>query len=281
MIRRIKNLHKAIDEPMGDLSTFRALPNSGLEQIDPFLLLNHHGPQYYPPNNNGLPFGPHPHRGFETVTFIIQGDVLHSDSTGGKSIVKSGGVQWMTAGSGLIHAEVSSDEFKMKGGTEEVIQIWVNLPAKLKMSPPKYIGLNKDNIPSLKSDNGNVIVNLVSGKFNDIKGPVDSLTDIFICSFEFVKDARFSTNVDASHNILLYIVKGKIIVNNEIAPQLNLVEFDNKGEEITMKAQEDSIVIFGYAKPLNEPVVSYGPFVMNTQAEIKQAMIDYQTGKFG
>jgi redox-sensitive bicupin YhaK (pirin superfamily) len=281
MLRTIKNIHKAIDEPMGDLSTYRALPNKGLEQMDPFLLLNHHGPQYYLPNNNGLPFGPHPHRGFETVTFILQGDVMHTDSSGGKSIIKSGGVQWMTAGSGLIHAEVSSDEFKMKGGTEEVIQIWVNLPAKHKMTPPKYIGLNKEEIPSLKPDNGNVTLNLISGKWNDVEGTVDSLNDIFISSIDIKKDGRLNINVEPQRNILFYVVNGKVKVNNEAASQLNLVEFSNDGEEIIIEGLEDSVIIFGYALPFNEPVVSYGPFVMNTQAEIKQAMIDYQEGRMG
>jgi redox-sensitive bicupin YhaK (pirin superfamily) len=279
MLRTIKNIHQAIDEPMGDLSTYRALPNKDLDQIDPFLLLNHHGPQFYPPDNNGLPFGPHPHRGFETVTFILQGDVMHTDSSGGKSIIKSGGVQWMTAGSGLIHAEVSSDEFKMKGGTEEVIQIWINLPAKLKMTPPGYIGLNRDDIPSLKLDDDKGKINLVSGKINGIQGPINSWTDIFISSIEIINGGRLNLNVEPGLNILFYIVKGKVKVNNQTVPLLNLVEFNNDGEKINVEGLEDSTLIFGYAKPFNEPVVSYGPFVMNTQAEIKQAILDYQEGK--
>lgn len=281
MLRTIQNIHKATDEPMGDLSTFRALPNRGLEQIDPFLLLNHHGPQYYPPNNNGLPFGPHPHRGFETVTFILQGDIMHTDSSGGRSIIKSGGVQWMTAGSGLIHAEVSSDEFKMKGGTEEVIQIWLNLPSKFKMTPPEYFGLNKEDISTLKLYDDNVKVNLIAGKMNGIQGPINSLTDIFISSIEIKKEGRFDVNVNSGLNILFYVGKGKVKVNNKTVSHFNLVEFNNSGEEIHIEGLEDSIIIFGYAKPFNEPVVSYGPFVMNTKEEIKQAMIDYQQGKMG
>jgi hypothetical protein len=279
-MRSIKNIHKAIDEPMQGLSTFRALPNRGIDQIDPFLLLNHHGPQKFLPNNSGLPFGPHPHRGFETLTFILQGDVVHSDSSGGKSIITSGGIQWMTAGSGIIHSENSSDEFKKNGGVEEVLQLWINLPAKLKMTQPKYIGLQKEEIPKLKFDNNNVTINLISGSLGNGKGAVDTLTDVFTSYIELKAGGVFNINVERERNILFYVVDGKVKVNNQIAEKLYLVEFGNDDEEIKVEALEDTIIIFCHGKPLNEPVVSYGPFVMNTEGEIRQAMIDYQSGKF-
>jgi hypothetical protein len=276
----IKNIHKAIDEPMQGLSTFRALPNRGIDQIDPFLLLNHHGPQEFLPNNSGLPFGPHPHRGFETLTFILKGDVIHSDSSGGKSIITSGGIQWMTAGSGIIHSENSSDGFKKNGGVEEVLQLWINLPAKLKMTQPKYIGLQKEEIPKLKFDNNNVTINLISGSLGNGKGAVDTLTDVFTSYIELKAGGVFNINVERERNILFYVVDGKVKVNNQIAEKLYLVEFGNDDEEIKVEALEDSVIIFCHSKPLNEPVVSYGPFVMNTEDEIRKAMIDYQTGKF-
>lgn len=279
-MRSIKNIHKAIDEPMQGLSTFRALPNRGIDQIDPFLLLNHHGPQEFLPNNSGLPFGPHPHRGFETLTFILKGDVVHSDSSGGKSIITSGGIQWMTAGSGIIHSENSSDEFKKNGGVEEVLQLWINLPAKLKMTQPKYIGLQKEEIPKLKFDNNNVTINLISGSLGNGKGAVDTLTDVFTSYIELKAGGVFNINVERERNILFYVVDGKVKVNNQIAEKLYLVEFGNDDEEIKVEALEDTIIIFCHGKPLNEPVVSYGPFVMNTEGEIRQAMIDYQSGKF-
>ena len=279
-MRRIKQLHKAIDEPMQGLSTYRAFPNREIDQVDPFLLLNHHGPQEFSPGNSGLPFGPHPHRGFETLTFILKGDVVHSDSSGGKSIITSGGIQWMTAGSGIIHSENSSDEFKRKGGVEEVLQLWINLPSGLKMTPPKYIGLQKDEIPKLKFDDGKVTVNLISGKLENKKGAINSLTDVFTSFIEFKQGGTLNLNVDKERNILFYIVDGTIKVNETIAEKLYLVEFNHNEEKIKIEALEDSIIIFCHGKPLNEPVVSYGPFVMNTQAEIRQAMIDYQSGKF-
>ena len=279
-MRSVNKLYKAIDEPMQGLSTYRAFPNRGLDSLDPFILLNHHGPQNFPPDNTGLPFSPHPHRGFETLTFILKGDVMHSDSSGGKSIITSGGIQWMTAGSGIVHSENSSDNFKKNGGVEEVLQLWINLPSKLKMTPPKYIGLQKDKITKLNFDDGKVIVNLVTGKWGNEKGPIDSLTDVLTSFIEFQKGGNLKVNVDKERNILLYVVDGKINVNNTTAEKLALVEFDNDDEEINIEALEDSILIFCHGKPFNEPVVSYGPFVMNTEAEIRQAIIDYQAGKF-
>ncbi|OGU28147.1 MAG: nuclease PIN [Ignavibacteria bacterium GWA2_35_9] len=279
-MRSVNKLYKAIDEPMQGLSTYRAFPNRGLDSLDPFILLNHHGPQNFPRDNTGLPFSPHPHRGFETLTFILKGDVMHSDSSGGKSIITSGGIQWMTAGSGIVHSENSSDNFKKNGGVEEVLQLWINLPSKLKMTPPKYIGLQKDKITKLNFDDGKVIVNLVTGKWGNEKGPIDSLTDVLTSFIEFQKGGNLKVNVDKERNILLYVVDGKINVNNTTAEKLALVEFDNDDEEINIEALEDSILIFCHGKPFNEPVVSYGPFVMNTEAEIRQAIIDYQAGKF-
>jgi quercetin 2,3-dioxygenase len=137
-------LHAAQRDDIGDLTTRRPLPGSGLDQLDPFLLLNHHGPQTYGPNNSGLPFGPHPHRGFETVTFVLDGELAHRDSAGHESVITAGGVQWMTAGSGLVHEEVSPEAFRRDGGSLELLQLWVNLPGRLKMSPPRYVGLQAD-----------------------------------------------------------------------------------------------------------------------------------------
>src|SRR5215470_16479900 len=142
-MRTIRELHRTRREDVGDLVTRQAIPNDGLRQLDPFLLLNHHGPQQYGPRNSGLPFGPHPHRGFETVTFIVDGSLVHRDSKGHESAISAGGVQWMTAGGGIEHAEVSSAEFLEKGGALDILQLWVNLPKRLKMTPAKYTGLQQ------------------------------------------------------------------------------------------------------------------------------------------
>jgi redox-sensitive bicupin YhaK (pirin superfamily) len=266
---------------MGDLATYRAMPTNEIHSIDPFLFLNHHGPQAYGPFNRGLPFGPHPHRGFETLTYILQGDITHRDSRSGESIIRAGGIQWMTAGSGLIHAEVSSEEFKEKGGVVEVIQLWLNLPARLKMTPPNYIGLQREEIPHLQLGGGKVTLQLISGDWGDVQGSVPSLTDIHMTGLYFQPGGVLSTHVPSTRNILFYVVNGVVNVNGETAGAHTLVHFNNDGEGLLVEAHETATIIFGHAEPYNEPVVAQGPFVMNTQTEIMQAMRDYQMGKMG
>ncbi len=150
----LRSIAQAHRDDIADLTTRRPVPGPGLDQVDPFLFLNHHGPQTYEPGNNGLPFGPHPHRGFETVTFILTGSLAHHDTGGHESVIEAGGVQWMTAGSGLIHAEVSPPSFKRQGGPLEILQLWVNLPARLKMTTPAYTGVQADQIPAISIANG-------------------------------------------------------------------------------------------------------------------------------
>jgi redox-sensitive bicupin YhaK (pirin superfamily) len=279
--RTIKRQHPAYRDDIADLSTIRPLPGPGVEQIDPFLFLNHHGPQTYPPRNHGLPFGPHPHRGFETVTFILEGELAHLDSGGGESIIREGGIQWMTAGRGLVHAEISPEAFKKKGGPLEILQLWVNLPSKLKMVDPQYVGLQKDDIPKVTSPDGKVTMELVSGEWNGQKAPVQSLIDIHMSTVFMKAGGRLQTPVAARRNIFLYIVRGEITVNGEPASQFHLVEMNNDGDAVDIEAVTDAVLLFGHAEPIGEPVVAHGPFVMNTREEIRQAMADYSAGKFG
>jgi redox-sensitive bicupin YhaK (pirin superfamily) len=280
-MRTIKKIDEAVSAPVGDLITFRALPTHSIDHIDPFIFLNHHGYQVYPKNNYGLPFGPHPHRGFETVTFIVHGDLTHKDSGGSESVIKAGGVQWMTAGRGLIHSEVSSEEFKKNGGELEILQLWVNLPAKLKMTEPKYIGLQKKNIPEVELDNGKVIIHAVSGNWEGTKSAFNPLVDIQLATIDFKKDGVYRTSINAERNIFFYVIKGKVKVNGSEAKMHQLVEFNNDGNEIENEALEESIVLLGHALPFNEPIVAQGSFVMNSSEEILQAYHDYRIGKFG
>ena len=185
------------------------MPTRQLEMIDPFLFLNHHGPQTYGPLNNGLPFGPHPHRGMETVTFIIDGDIAHKDSDGNESVIYSGGVQWMTAGSGLIHAEISSEDFKKFGGDLEILQLWVNLPASLKMTKPNYIGLQEDKIPVIALDEGKVKAKIVSGKFQEHDAAFETLTPINLRTFSIKKSGVLELNIPKENNILFYVIRGR------------------------------------------------------------------------
>lgn len=279
--RTIKRQHPAYRDDIADLSTIRPLPGPGVDQIDPFIFLNHHGPQVYPPRNRGLPFGPHPHRGFETVTFILEGELAHLDSGGGESIIRAGGIQWMTAGRGLVHAEISPDSFKQAGGPLEILQLWVNLPSRLKMVDPHYIGLQKGDIPAIAEDEGRVTVNLVSGAWKGQQAPIQSLVDIHMATLCFTAGGRVDAPVAPGRNVFLYIVRGDLKVGGEPALPHHLIDLDDAGDSVDMEAVTDASVLFGHAAPLGEPVVAHGPFVMNTREEIREAMADYQSGKFG
>ncbi len=279
-MRTIKKIHQAEYRPIADLVTYSPLPSRQLQQIDPFLFLNHHGYQTYKPRNHGLPFGPHPHRGMETVTFIVEGDIMHKDSQGYKSVISAGGVQWMTAGRGLIHAEVSSDEFKQEGGPLEILQLWVNLPARLKMTDPAYSGLQKDDIPAI-AVNDKVEVNLVSGTWNGESGAFTTLSDVFLSTVAFKAGATVALPVDENRNILFYLIRGSLTVNGQPVKQRELAEFNRDGDTLDVMATTDSLLLFGHAVPFNEPVVARGPFVMNTEQQIMEAYQDYQLGKFG
>jgi len=272
--------HAAYRDDIGDLVTRRPVPGPGLDQVDPFLFLNHHGPQTYPPGNRGLPFGPHPHRGFETVTFILDGELAHRDSAGHESIIRKGGVQWMTAGSGLVHAEISPDDFKRDGGPMEILQLWVNLPSRLKMTTPRYVGVQEPKIPTLTSDGGKATVHLVSGSWSGQNGPIPSLTGVFMSWIELQLKGRVGFGSLAGRNVFLYVVSGQVAVNGVTAPKWNLVQMDLEGDTIEIVGESDAVVLFGHAEPFREPVVAHGPFVMNTREEIVQAIRDYQAGLF-
>jgi quercetin 2,3-dioxygenase len=281
-MRTIKKLHKAEYSKIGDLITYRAVPTNSIdEELDPFIFLNHHGPQVYKPDNNGLPFGPHPHKGFETVTFILKGDILHKDTQGHESLITEGGIQWMTAGSGVVHSEVSSPEFKSEGGEIEILQLWINLPAKHKRTVPKYIGLQKDTIPALSYDEGKTTVHLVSGSWEDKKAPIQSLTGIHMTWIDFKAGGSLNARVDTSRTVFLYVVKGELKINHKITVAHHLVEFNNDGEDIEVEALTDGIILFGHGQPNKEPIVARGPFVMNSMDEIREAYREYEEGKFG
>jgi len=279
--RTVARLHPSQRDDIGDLITRRPLPGPDLPQVDPFLFLNHHGPQTYAPNNRGLPFGPHPHRGFETVTFILDGELSHADSSGGESIIGPGGVQWMTAGSGLIHAELSPASFKRDGGPMEILQLWVNLPSRLKMTAPNYVGLQAPDIPKVALDDGRVTVEAVSGHWAGTEAPIQSLIDIQMAVVRFKAGGTFETPVAPGRSVFLYVVRGDVIMGGTPVPAWNLAALNDDGDAVRIKASGDAVVLLGHAAPIGEPVFAHGPFVMNTREEIVQAVQDYQAGRFG
>ena len=278
--RHVIAQHPARRDDIGDLVTRRPLPGPQLEQLDPFLFLNHHGPQTYPANNGGLPFGPHPHRGFETVTFILEGSLAHADSTQHQSVIHAGGVQWMTAGSGIVHAEISPEEFLRDGGPLEILQLWVNLPARLKMSKPHYVGLQHDDIPSLALPGGGEL-HLIAGQWDKQTGPIHSLTGVFMSTIKLPAGTRETLPVESGRQVFLYVVDGDLEVGGEPVQPHHLIEVDRAGDSLVIEASSDARLLFGHGDVIDEPVYSHGPFVMNTREEIVQAVEDYQNGKFG
>lgn len=276
--KTIKRLHGAQRDDIGDLTTRRPLPGPQIAQLDPFLFLNHHGPQEYPPNNGGLPFGPHPHRGFETVTFILAGSLMHKDSAGHGSVIRAGGIQWMTAGRGIVHAEISPPDFLRDGGPLEILQLWINLPSKLKMTDPAYVGLAREQIPKIEA--AGATVNLIAGEWEGERGPVKPLLDIFMATVEFQPAGAAWFHGLEGRNVFLYVVSGTISIAGQLAPQYNLVEL-GEGDTLNLSAVDRAVVLIGHAPPIGEPVVAHGPFVMNTREEIMQAITDYQAGLFG
>jgi len=276
--RAITRIHPALRDDIGDLVTRRPVPGPGIDHLGAFLFLNHHGPQTYAPGNRGLPFGPHPHRGFETVTFILEGALAHRDSAGHESIIRAGGVQWMTAGRGLVHAEVSPEAFKREGGPLEILQLWVNLPARLKMCPPRYTGVQSDAIPAIAGEGATL--HLVSGEWQGRRGPVESLTHVFMSWVEAQPGARLRFDGLGGRDVFLYAARGGIEVAGTAVPQFHLAEL-GPGGALTVAAAESALFLFGHAEPIDEPVVAHGPFVMNSAEEIRQAFADYQAGRFG
>jgi quercetin 2,3-dioxygenase len=278
-LRRVLRCHLAYRDDIGSLITRRPVPGPGLHRLGAFLFLNHHGPQSFAPGNDGLPFGPHPHRGFETITFIVAGVLAHRDTAGHESIIRAGGVQWMTAGSGLIHEEISPESFKREGGPLEILQLWVNLPARLKMTPPRYFGLQREAIPAIRAADGSSTVNLIAGSWHGNEGAVHSLTGVFMATVELQPGGRVTFDALAGRDVFLYVVSGDLSVAGTAVQAFSLVELD-EGDAIEFEATTQAHVLFGHADPIDEPVVSHGPFVMNTADEIRQAYADYRSGAF-
>ena len=278
--RPVLRQHAAYRDDIGDLVTRRPVPGPGIDHLDPFLFLNHHGPQVYPPNNRGLPFGPHPHRGFETVTFILEGELAHRDSGGHESVIRAGGVQWMTAGRGLVHAELSPKSFMEKGGPLEILQLWVNLPARLKMTAPAYKGLDAADIPVVEAADGKAEVQVIAGEFGCGEGPFQSLTGLQMMVVKLKPGAQLDLPAPAGRTVFLYVVKGTPAVSGTKVGEHNLVELGD-GDTVSLAAEGEATLLFGHGEPVREPIVAHGPFVMNSREEIAQAVRDYQSGQLG
>lgn len=281
MQKEIIKITSSSSQKLGEHKMYQPFPDVGLEQISPFILLHHHGPHDFAPFNHGLPFGPHPHRGFETLTFIYDGEIEHADGHGHNSVIKSGGVQWMTAGRGIVHSENLSKSQREKGGTMEIIQLWMNLPAAKKMVAPVYQGLQDNEIPKVNSSDKKTELAVISGIYQEVSGSAESITGLEIFNVNIQQGGEVKFKVKEGKNVLLYVLNGELVVNGKLVLGHQLPVFDTKAGDILISAQANSRFIFGTGDPINEPMVSQGPFVMNTTSEILEAMRDYQMGKMG
>ncbi|TGN29448.1 pirin family protein [Empedobacter tilapiae] len=251
-----------------------------MRRMDPFIMLDYNSKFHFPATDRPKGVGVHPHRGFETVTIAYEGSVSHHDSSGGGGTIQQGDVQWMTAASGVLHKEYHAEEFYKQGGIFQMVQLWVNLPAKDKMSTPKYQAIEHKDIPTVEVENG--FIEVIAGEYNQTKGAASTFSPVNMLNAKLNEGGKANFNFPANYNTVLLVIDGEIKVNNqEIVPTDHLLLFTNEGEDFSIEATENSVVLILSGEPLNEPIASYGPFVMNTQEQIREAFEDFNNGKFG
>ncbi|WP_457795829.1 pirin family protein [Methylocystis sp. S23] len=252
------------------------------ESVSPFILLDHAGPVDFPPSDHGRGVGQHPHRGFETVTIVYDGEVAHRDSTGAGGIIGPGDVQWMTAGAGVLHEERHSDAFAKRGGRLEIAQLWVNLPARLKMTAPRYQTLLDDAIPRVELRNDGGLVRVIAGEFAGAMGPARTATPMNIWDVRIDAGKTAAFDLPEGHNLVVAVLDGPVVVNGEgHARSGETIVFERHGGDVIFTAQGDAKLLLLSGEPIDEPVAQEGPFVMNDAAELKQAFEDYRSGRFG
>jgi redox-sensitive bicupin YhaK (pirin superfamily) len=256
--------------------------NDRAQELSPFLLLDYAGPIEFAPTNKRRGVGEHPHRGFETVTVVYSGEVAHRDSSGGGGVIGPGDVQWMTAAGGLVHEEFHGPELAKSGGTFEVIQLWVNLPAKDKMARPGYQAIVSDAIPAVDMPDGAGFVRVIAGIYRNVEGPARTFTPMNVWDVRLRQGKRTVFKSPTGRTAALFVLKGRIRIDaaEAIGPG-ELAVLEREGTDVELEAVENATLLFLEGEPIDEPVVGYGPFVMNTEEEIRQAVTDYQTGKMG
>jgi quercetin 2,3-dioxygenase len=251
------------------------------EKFSPFLMLDFNPAFDFGPSKNPKGVGVHPHKGFETVTIAYKGSVAHHDSTGNSGVINPGDVQWMTAGSGILHKEYHEESFSKNGGEFEMVQLWVNLPKKDKLTPAHYQPLTAAQMGKATLDNNGGVVNVIAGNFNGVKGPATTFTEINMFDMHLNKGAEVSTGIPAAHNTGVLVVEGSATINGEAAELHSFVFFKNEGETIQIKANENTVLLLLSGEPIHEPIAQHGPFVMNTMQEIHEAITEFNSGKFG
>jgi len=252
------------------------------QHMSPFLMLDYAGPVEFKPAAHPRGVGQHPHRGFETVTIVYQGELEHRDSTGNGGTIGPGDVQWMTAGAGILHEEFHSEAFSRNGGTLEMAQLWVNLPARDKTAPPRYQTVLNKEIPSVPLADGAGHVRVIAGQFHGIGGPAQTFTPLDVWDLRLNQGSMTELSVAEGRTFALVVLRGTVLVNGQtVAREAQMVMLDRSGTRVTLEANNDAVLLVLSGEPIDEPVIGYGPFVMNTEAEIRQAMQDFNSGRFG
>jgi redox-sensitive bicupin YhaK (pirin superfamily) len=259
---------------------FNAIPDA-MRRLDPFLMLDYHPEHTYAPSKRPRGVGVHPHRGFETVTIAWQGSVAHHDSTGGGGVIGPGDAQWMTAASGILHKEYHEEEFSKRGGAFQMAQLWVNLPKKHKLSTPGYQAITADQMGVVALPDGAGTVRILAGEHDGVKGPARTFTPMNVFDVRLAAGGEVAFTIPASHNAGLLVMAGELSVGDRGVKMHDFVVFANEGEEVRLTATTDAQVLLLSGEPIGEPIVQYGPFVMNTRDEIAEAFSDFQRGKFG
>ena len=263
------------------VSTIFSMHSEDPESISPFLMMDHAAPKYFPPTDAKRGVGEHPHRGFETVTFAIKGEVEHRDSGGGGGTIKTGGIQWMTAGSGVVHDEFHSRKFAQKGGDFEMIQLWVNLPSKFKMTEPRYQSFDEGDFPILDQGNHEISIKVIAGIFGTVSSKVKTFSPINMYELNGPPNSKLEIPLPVGSNTLVFQLSGKSSIEDQQIKKGNLALLSKSGETFEIKFLEESKVMILNGEPLGEPVAAYGPFVMNTRQELMEAFRDFQAGKMG
>lgn len=251
-----------------------------MHRLSPFLMLDYNAPYHFPPSLTPRGVEVHPHKGFETVSVVFKGKVAHHDSTGNSGVIGEGEVQWMTAGNGILHKEFHEEHFSKTGGTFHMAQLWVNLPAIHKLHPPRYQEISREKIIPQMIANGTV--ECIAGEFNGFIGPANTFTPIILLVIDLEKSGVFNYSFPQNFNACCLMVEGNGIWNgNTACPEDHLIVFQNDGTRVSFEAQTQSKLLFMAGEPINEPIASYGPFVMNTQEEIREALVEFRSGRFG
>jgi len=257
------------------------MPGSRIRQLSPFLLIDHSGPTTIQPSEIPLGADAHPHRGFETVTLVYQGYLDHRDTAGHSGSLGPWDVQWMTAGSGLLHEEKFGKAFSQKGGVVELIQLWVNVPKKDKMVTPRYQELDRDRIPVIEEPENKMRLRVIAGTYNGVSGPAKTYSPIELWDVQLGAGGHTIFHFPIAYNLGIYVVRGRVTVNNREATTKQLVNFGWNAERVEITATEDALLLILAGEPIEEPLATYGPFVMNTNKELMQALQDYEAGTFG